>query len=57
MALEVFVKGYDAYCNEIKKHKKNVYAFFCGSTTLNGSSWCPDCVAGRCLHKNRSIFV
>ncbi|KAM3934332.1 thioredoxin domain-containing protein 17 [Leptodactylus fuscus] len=42
---EVKVQGYEAYIQEVEKHKgKMVFALFCGDKTKEGVSWCPDCV-------------
>ncbi|CAH2219778.1 Hypothetical predicted protein [Pelobates cultripes] len=42
---EVKVEGYQAYCQEVEKHKgKPVFAYFSGNKNADGVSWCPDCV-------------
>ena len=44
----IHVEGYDAFKEAANINKeKTVFAFFTGSIEENGSSWCPDCVAGR----------
>ena len=44
----IHVEGYDAFKEAANINKeKTVFALFTGSIEENGSSWCPDCVAGR----------
>ena len=47
MANVIHVEGFAAYKETAEKYKdKTVFALFSGSKDENGSSWCPDCVAG-----------
>ena len=47
MVQKVEVEGFDAFVEQVEKHKasgKPIFVLFSGSKDANGKSWCPDCV-------------
>ena len=48
MSKVIHAEGYDAYKEAANRNnEKTVFVLFSGSIGEDGSSWCPDCVAGR----------
>lgn len=52
MVLKIQVEGYEAVKKAITENLNTdaLFVLFSGSKDDKGQSWCPDCVAGKCLH-------
>lgn len=52
MVKTVHVEGYDAAIKTIEENSKSnsLFVLFSGSKDTDGTSWCPDCVAGQKKH-------
>lgn len=53
MVRRIKVEGIEEFNKTIAElEKEEVFVLFSGSKDSSGSSWCPDCVAGRFLDEN-----